>query len=65
MLASPQESRERVKIDRLDEVMIEARFAGPTAVVLLAVTRDGDDDTVLAGIVFPENRRNLVSVHAG
>ena len=45
--------------------MVEARLAAAAAVVVLAVTRDGDDDGVLAMPIFPENRRDLVAVHAG
>ena len=47
-LTFSKQCRKCVEIDRLDEVVIEARLASATAVFFLAVTRDRDDEGVLA-----------------
>ena len=59
-----EQRRECVEIDRLDQVVIEPGCAGAAAVFFLAVTRDGDDHRILARIIVPEGRRDLVAVHA-
>ena len=60
-----QERKQGVVVERLDEVMVEARFLRAAAVLVLAVAGDGDDDGVLAALFPPEPGRDLVAVHAG
>ena len=52
---------EQVDVDRLREVMVEARGPGPLAVVLLAVARDRDEDAPAAALVRPQLGGDLVA----
>ena len=50
-----EERDEGIVVERLDEVVVEARLLRAAAVLLLAVPRDGDDDGVLAALLPPES----------
>jgi hypothetical protein len=39
--AAPENGLQHGRIDRLDEMMIEAGFTGATQILILSVTRDG------------------------
>ena len=60
-----EERDQRVVIDGLGQVVIEAGGEGALAVLLLAVARDGDDRGLLGRLVAPQLPDDLVAVQAG
>src|SRR5436305_329577 len=60
-----EQRQQRRMVDRLDQVVVDARFTGPLSVLQPSVTRDGDEDGILAGRFLPEPYGDLITIHAG
>src|SRR6266566_9219924 len=58
-----QQLLERGGVDRLGDVLIEARFAGEAKVPIFAVTAEGDEQRVAKSKLVAHALRDLVPVH--
>src|SRR4051794_14272800 len=61
----PDEREEFVDVDRLHEVVVEARLAGLPPRLRVAIARHPDDQRAPAALLPPELPGHLVPVHAG
>jgi hypothetical protein len=60
-----QQRQQGVLIKRLDQMKVKARLLRPPPVLVLAVTRNGHKEGILAAYFLPKPKRDFVAVHAG
>jgi len=62
---SGHEQTQPVRIDRLGEVQLESAFKGAIAIILLAISGNGNESYICGLRVGAKQLRNFVSVHIG
>src|SRR5512140_908747 len=59
------QGEQRVEVDWLDKVVVDARLLGASKCLLVSVTGQSNQDYVPTALLLPEPRRQFVAIHPG
>jgi hypothetical protein len=62
-LARREQCQQDIRVNRLDQMEVDARLARLSSILGSSVTRHGDDESTLEGCLLPEPQGDLIAIH--
>jgi hypothetical protein len=60
-----EKPQQDIRVNRLEQMEVDARVARLSSILGSSVTRHGDDDSTLEGCLLPEPQGDLIAIHVG